>query len=71
MANRINDQSRPMFYLSYDTVEDVPYIIDYLKKRTGNFAVYFNGITIEFTNDDDRYAFVNGLKCIYNILSEV
>jgi hypothetical protein len=68
MTNRINDQSQPMFYLDYDSIEDVPYILDYLKKRSGNFAVYFNGITVAFTNDGDRYAFVNGLKCIYNIL---
>ena len=65
--SRINDQSQPMFYLNYESNEDIPHILDYLKKRTGNFAIYFNGITVAFTNENDRHAFVNGLECIYNI----
>jgi len=68
MADKNSDQSQPMFYLDYDSIEDTPYIIDYLRKRSGHFAVYFNGITISFKDEGDKQAFVNGLKCIYNIL---
>lgn len=67
MKNKINFQQQPMFYLDYESNKDVPYTLDYLRKRIGNFAIYFNGITIAFTNESDRLAFVNGLECIYNI----
>ena len=68
MTNRINDQSQPMFYLDYSSLDDIPYILDYLKKRSGHFAIYFNGITVSFKDEGDRHAFVNGLKTIYNIM---
>jgi len=60
-----------MFYLDYTSLDDIPTVLDYLKKRTGHFAIYFNGITIAFSDESDRHAFVNGLSCIYNILNEV
>lgn len=68
MKNRFHNPDQPMFYLDYESSEDIPYILDYLKKRTGSFAIYFNGITVAFAEAKDRHAFVNGLQCIYNIL---
>jgi len=68
MKNRFNPQEQPMFYLDYQSNEDIPYIVDYLKKRSGDYAIYFNGMTIAFAEESDRLAFVNGLECIYNIL---
>jgi hypothetical protein len=58
---------QPMFYLDYHSNGDIPKVLDYLRKKSGNYAIYFNGITIAFTNDKDRHAFVNGLECMYNI----
>jgi hypothetical protein len=66
------DPDQPMFYLDYHSNDDISKVVDYLRKKSGSFAIYFNGITVAFTNDKDRHAFVNGLECIYNILqSEV
>lgn len=72
MTNRLQDDFKPpMYFLEYQSHDDIPHILDYLKKRTGRYAVYFNGVTVSFQNDEDRHAFVNGLECIYNIMSEV
>ena len=68
MKRESNDQ--PMFYLDYQSLDDIPWIIDYLKKKSGRYAIYFKGITVAFTNDRDREAFVDGIECMYNILQK-